>query len=194
LILRDCMTRSLSVHIGLACRLCAPGYALLTVMTGAALAQATDPVSPRPADTAPSVQTQPAVKQGAPPDGCQPIGLTASGEIVYPIQCKAFVERERAAEQKPAAAPAAAPEKAEAQPAAAEVKTVAKSKDSAVPATGKPAAEPVDAARLPKSAERGVGPSGCTHFRSYEATSATYLGFDGERRPCREAAGQSAKR
>jgi hypothetical protein len=191
------MTRFLSVQIGLACRLCAPGYALLTVMTGAALAQTTDPVSPRPADTAPSVQTQPAMKQGAPPDGCQPIGLTASGEIVYPIQCKAFVERERAAEQKPAAAreaPAAAPEKAEAQPAAAEAKPAAKSKDSAVPQTSKPAAEPVDAARLPKSAERGVGPSGCTHFRSYEATSATYLGFDGERHPCREAAGQSAKR
>ena len=34
-----------------------------------------------------------------------PIGLTASGEIVFPIQCKEFIERQRgqAVERKPAA-------------------------------------------------------------------------------------------
>src|ERR1700737_1196728 len=73
---------------------------LLTVMSGAALAQTTGTVNPSPAPAEPSV------KEDVPPGGCMPIGLTASGEIVFPIQCKEFIERQRgqAVEQKPAAA------------------------------------------------------------------------------------------
>jgi hypothetical protein len=48
---------------------------LLTVMSGAALAQTTGTVNPSPAP-------EPSVKEDAPPGGCMPIGLTASGEIV----------------------------------------------------------------------------------------------------------------
>ena len=72
---------------------------LLTVMSGPALAQTTGTVNPSPAPVEPSV------KEDVPPGGCMPIGLTASGEIVFPIQCKEFIERQRgqAVEQKPAA-------------------------------------------------------------------------------------------
>src|SRR3982074_2380485 len=72
---------------------------LLTVMSGASLAQTTGTVNPSPAPAEPSV------KEDVPPGGCMPIGLTASGEIVFPIQCKEFIERQRgqAVEQKPAA-------------------------------------------------------------------------------------------
>src|SRR3981189_3893653 len=72
---------------------------LLTVTSGAALAQTTVTVGPSPAPAEPSM------KEDVPPGGCMPIGLTASGEIVFPIQCKEFIERQRgkAVEQKPAA-------------------------------------------------------------------------------------------
>ena len=58
-----------------------------------------------------------------PPGGCMPIGLTASGEIVFPIQCKEFIDRERgkAVEQTPPAAagkPVTADEKPAAEPKA----------------------------------------------------------------------------
>src|SRR3981189_533221 len=70
---------------------------LLTVMSGASLAQTTGTVNPSLAPAEPSV------KEDVPPGGCMPIGLTASGEIVFPIQCKDFIERHRgkAVEQKP---------------------------------------------------------------------------------------------
>src|SRR3979411_3530861 len=72
---------------------------LLTAMSGAALAQTTGTVNPSPAPAEPSV------KEDVPPGSCMPIGLTASGEIVFPIQCRDFIERHRgkAVEQKPAA-------------------------------------------------------------------------------------------
>jgi hypothetical protein len=72
---------------------------LLTVMSGAALAQTTGKVNQSPAPAEPSV------KEDVPPGGCMPIGLTASGEIVFPIQCKELIDRQRgkAVEQKPAA-------------------------------------------------------------------------------------------
>jgi hypothetical protein len=106
---------------------------LLTAMSGAALAQTTGTVNPSPAPVEPSV------KGDVPPGGCMPIGLTASEEIVFPIQCKEFLERERgkAVEQKPAAL--------EEKPAQA-----AKQPDNASPAESKPVAKPVETASLPK--------------------------------------------
>src|ERR1700693_3646324 len=62
---------------------------LLSAMSGVALAQITGAVNPSPAPAGPSV------KEDVPPGGCMPIGLTASGEIVFPIQCKEIIERER---------------------------------------------------------------------------------------------------
>jgi outer membrane biosynthesis protein TonB len=113
---------------------------LLSVMSGAALAETTGAVNP-------GAPAQPSVNDEVPPGGCMPIGLTTSGEIVFPIQCKGFIERHRGAaveqkptlEQKPAAVeqkPAVVEEKpsaAEQKPAAVEQKpAVVEEKPAAV--------------------------------------------------------------
>src|ERR1700716_1935018 len=144
---------------------------LLTAMSGAALAQTTGTVDPSPAPAEPSV------KEDVPPGGCMPIGLTASGEIVFPIQCKEFLERERgmAVEQKPAAV---------------EEKPAAKQSEAVVPATSKPANKPVETAPLPKPVvdvppERAISSNHCTHYRTYDPASGAYSGYDGRRHSCR---------
>ena len=201
--------------------------------------------------------------------GCEPIGLTASGEVVFPFRCKGVIELQRAAATKPAdptpavAAVASAVQeksnekphekpqeklqlklqaKPQAQPVAAAARTAAVHPVSVARANAKPAARPADAAHAPRSAEirsaetssvdtksadaksadaksaasksaeakpvettkgiqqatgaaheRGIGPAGCTQFQSYNAVSATYRGFDGQRHPCRAAVGQVAR-
>jgi outer membrane biosynthesis protein TonB len=62
---------------------------LFAVMSSAALAQTTGTLNPSPAPA------QPSVNQDVPPGGCMPIGLTASGEIVFPIQCRGIIEQQR---------------------------------------------------------------------------------------------------
>jgi BA14K-like protein len=104
------------------------------VMGSAAVAQTTGTATP---GTAPARSS---ANDDVPPGGCMPIGLTVSGEIVFPIQCKEFIERHRgpaadntpdAAEQKPAAAeskPAVVepkPTALEQKPAAVEEKAAA---------------------------------------------------------------------
>ena len=182
-----------TVRVGARC------LVLLGAMTGAALAQITGTVNPSaaPAETPAGV--------------CKPIGLTASGETVFPFQCKEFIERQKAANPKSAAErnqkPAAAEDKtaeakpvtAERKPAAAEEKppavkekAAAKQPDSVVPESGKPAAsEPPGTIPLPRRAKReargrSVGPAGCTRFRTYDSASGTYRAYDGQRRQCRE--------
>jgi hypothetical protein len=185
---------------------------LLTVTGGAALAQTTGTVNPGPAPA------EPAAKADVPLGGCMPIGLTASGEIVFPIQCKEFIDRERSkaaveptpraaegkpaladdkpgvAEQKPAMAdekPAAAepkPAMVEQRPAPRQLEAVAPPQDAAS-AIGKPADKPVEAAAAPKRVHREVGKrasrsDGCSHFRTYDAASGSYRGYDGRRHPC----------
>lgn len=174
------MKRLWALQTGLAYRAGALWCVVVTVMSGAALAQTTGMVNPSLVPQEPSAMEEP------PPGGCMPIGLTASGEIVFPFQCKAFIERQRAANQKPAGAenekPAAAEQKpdtaeekivakqpaaterpaiaevkpaaAEEKPAAAEEKTAAKQQGSMAPDNSNPLAEPVDSFRLPKRAER----------------------------------------
>ena len=147
---------------------------LLTVMSGAALAQTTGTVNPSPAPAEPSV------KEDVPPGGCMPIGLTASGEIVFPIQCKEFIERQRgnAVEQKPAAV---------------EEKPAAKQSEGVAPVNSKPAIKPVEIVPSPKPVEqepreRATSPDDryCSqHYRSYDPASGTYMGYDGRRRSCR---------
>jgi hypothetical protein len=118
---------------------------LLSVMSSAALAQTTATVNQS------SVPAQPSVNDDVPPGGCMPIGLTTSGEIVFPIQCKAFIERHRGAavepnpaaveEQKPAAEPksAAVEEKPAAKPS--EVKQEAKLPEVKLPEVKLPEAK-----------------------------------------------------
>jgi hypothetical protein len=135
---------------------------LLSVMSGAALAQTTGTVNPSPAPA------QPSVKEDVPPGGCMPIGLTASGEIVFPIQCKEFIERYRgiAVEQK-----------------------AAKQSEAVAPENSKPANKPVETVPLPKRVEheprkRAISLNDCTHYRTYDPASGTYRGYDGRRRSC----------
>ena len=175
---------------------------LLTVTGGAALSQTIGSVN----------QAAPAE---APAGGCMPIGLTVSGELVFPFQCKEFIERQKSADQKTAGddkrKPTAADQKpdaaeentAEGKPAAAQAKPAAveaviaakqqaKQQQSVAPANAKPATETVGTVPLPrrverKGRERGIGPRGCTHFHSYDPASGTYNTYDGQRRECREA-------
>jgi outer membrane biosynthesis protein TonB len=185
------MKRLLASQTGVA-RLAAALSCLIIIVMGSALfAQTTGSVNPNP------VQADPLVKQDElPPGGCMPIGLTASGEVVFPFQCKDFLERHKAADRKPAAAeekPATAEEKpapAEPRAAAPEEKTVEKQPDSLPPESGKPADKPVETAPPQKRAERetrerAIGPPGCTHFRTYDPESGTYRTYDGHRRSCR---------
>src|SRR4051812_32808165 len=166
------MKRLLAFPTGFASRVCALCSVLL-MLTGAACAESADANPPAPAQT-------PAQDQAA--GGCEPIGLTASGEIVFPFRCKDKVERQRVdvtkpSEPKPAVA-AAAPAaqeihratrqaKPQAQPVAAPTKMtavhpvhpttakpVAIHPASAVPASAGPAAQPVDAAHAPKNREK----------------------------------------
>ena len=124
-----------------------------------------------------------------------PIGLTASGEIVFPIQCKEFIERQRgkAVEQKPVTVeerpgvslPAWANSDALVKPAQA-----AKQPDSVAPENSKPAIKPVETVPLPKRVEhepreRTMSPDGCQRYRTYDPASGTYTGYDGRRHSCR---------
>jgi hypothetical protein len=87
------------------------------------------------------------------PGGCMPIGVTASGEIVFPFQCKEFIELHKAANRNPAAEENQKPTTPDRKPDAAEEKTVAK--QSA--ATEKPTiaeVKPAAAEEKPVAAEK----------------------------------------
>ena len=110
------MKRLLALQAGLACA-GALACTLLAVSSGVALAQTTGAVNSNPASA------EPAVKQEQSSGDCMPIGLTVSGEIVFPFQCKEFIERQRAAKQNPAVVQGEKPDAAEnPKPAAAEQK------------------------------------------------------------------------
>jgi hypothetical protein len=156
---------------------------LIAVMSGAALAQNTGTVNPNPA-------AEPSVTEDVPPGGCMPIGLTVSGEIVFPIQCKEFIERQRgkAVEQKPAtmerpgvSLPAGANSDALMKPAQA-----AKKPDAVAPENSKPTIKPVERVPSAKGAERAMSSDPyCKRYRTYDPASGTYTGYDGRRRSCR---------
>src|SRR5450631_1539963 len=84
------MKRPLVLQAGVA------SFAIFAVMNAGALAQTTGTVSPGPAPTEPSAQDT------TPAGGCMPIGVTASGDVVFPLQCRDFIERQKAANTKPA--------------------------------------------------------------------------------------------
>ena len=149
--------------------------ALLLVTGGALIAQTTGSVDPNHGPVEPSAKQD----VDPPPGGCMPIGVTASGDIVFPLQCKGFIERQQgtAVREKPAATdqkrrpagednPAAAAEKppaaeekppaaeekppaAEDKPAAVEEKPPTKQSEAAVPEINKTADNPVRAAPFP---------------------------------------------
>jgi hypothetical protein len=120
----------------------------------------------------------------------------ASGEIVFPIQCKEFIERQRgkAGEQKPAAVeekpgvslPAWANSDAFVKPAQTAKQPVV------APENSKPAIKPVETVPLPKRVEhepreRAMSPHDgyrCQRYRTYDPASGTYRGYDGQRHSC----------
>jgi len=231
------MKRLLGLPTGFASRICALCTVLPMLTSAAALAQSTNAANPPPAPAQSSVPDEAG-------SGCEPIGLTASGEVVFPFRCKGVIELQRAAATKPAD-PTPAPvasvvqekpqekpqeklqEKLQAQPQAQPVAAAAKTAAirhpaSVAPANAKRTAQPVDVTHSLKSAEtkpvdakpvetkpvettkgiqqvagaiheHGAGPPGCTQFQSYNAVSATYLGFDGQRHPCHAVVGQVAR-
>ncbi len=92
-----------------------------------------------------------------------PIGMTASGELVFPIQCKEILERERekTVQQRPAV-----------------------SEDNAVNTVIKP----VESVPLPKRRQGATSSDeayGCRYYRSYNPASQTYTDYEGRRRSCR---------
>lgn len=64
---------------------------VLLGMSSAGVAQSSDP-QPRLSD------------DGPPPGGCTPIGVTVSGEVVFPMTCRDFIERHKAADRAATAA------------------------------------------------------------------------------------------
>jgi BA14K-like protein len=137
--------------------------ALLLVTGGALIAQTTGSVDPNHGPVEPSAKQD----VDPPPGGCMPIGVTASGDIVFPLQCMGFIERQlgTAVREKPAATdqkrrpagednPAAAAEKppaAEEKPAAAAEKSPAAEEKPTAAAEKSPAAEEKPAAAAEKS-------------------------------------------
>jgi hypothetical protein len=169
---------------------------LVSVTGGAAFAQTTGAVNPSAAPA------QSSVNADVPPGGCMPIGLTTSGEIVFPIQCKEFIEQHRgkdveqnpaAVEQKPAAVVEQKPAALEEKPAAPEEKPAVKQSEAVAPVApenSQPADKPLGTVPLPKRAERKqrelhVSSNSCQHYRTYDSASGTYRGYDGRVRPCR---------
>jgi BA14K-like protein len=179
-------------------------------MTGFAALGQTGAISPS------RTATETAAKQEPPPGGCMPIGVTASGEVVFPFMCKDFIEQYRASGEKPVTAKEAnqrpaeekvsqkpPEEKASQKPAEEkpDQKPAEEKKDSPVSqglasstdekaSDQQPLPQPLLKPVLPpenpkkKGRETDRGPPGCTHFRSYDPASATYLNNQGRRRPC----------
>jgi len=141
--------------------------ALFLLISGAAIAQTTGTLNPN------SNPSERSVKEDVPPGGCMPIGMTASGEMVFPIQCKGIIERGRGS----------APEQ---KPAILEDKAATKSE---VPASNNPIIKPVESVPLPKRRERATSSGGdgygCQYYRSYDPASRMYTDLDGNRRSCR---------
>lgn len=143
---------------------------LLAATSSSASAQTTSTVNP-------SQQiAEPAAKEDVPVGGCMPIGLTASGEIVFPMQCKELIEREHG--------------KSVTQSALPTENTVAKEPEVFAPVNSKPADQSVEGAAKSVARnsrrDRVVRSDDCTKYRTFDAASRTYRGYDGRRRSCRE--------
>jgi BA14K-like protein len=147
---------------------------LLSVMSGAAFTQTTGTVNPS------AVPAESSGKEDVPPGGCMPMGMTASGEMVFPIQCKGIIERERG-------------KAVEQDPSAVEQKPAAKQSEAVPPESSNPVIKPAETVPAPKHAEhaepkpleRAVRRGGCQNFQSYDPGSGTYTGYDGRHYPCR---------
>ena len=181
------MRRLSAIHLTVAATL-----AILPTMSIAGLAQPID--SQQPAKS--SDEKEP------PPGGCNPIGLTASGEIVFPMTCKDFIERHKAmdrnssaSEVKPTTTDDDGADAKQADPAAMQASTneeqkpIANQVPAAPAATSKSGTDPATTSSVSKrnKARNGMaGPPGCTKFRTYDASSGSYRAYNGRRRLCHQ--------
>src|SRR5882757_5455303 len=145
-------------------------FAIFAVVSTGALTQTTGKVSPGPAPTESSAQDT------TPAGGCMPIGVTASGDVVFPLQCREFLERQKASNTKPA-------EEKKEKPTAMQSEAVA-------PEVVKPATQPAKPAPQPKVVDqepssRPQGTAACMSYRSYDRATSTFVNLEGQRRPCR---------
>jgi hypothetical protein len=130
-----------------------------------------------------STTTSPTTAEGTaridvPPSGsCMPIGLTTSGEMVFPIQCKEFIEQYKALDQKPAVRDEDKPISKQSVSKQSELPQNASTRPDVAPAN-RPLAKPAER-------EAREGAPGCRQFRSYDPATATYTTYDGKRHPCR---------
>jgi hypothetical protein len=169
-----------------------------------AVAQTNEAASVAAAAPAPAAEAAPAqplpeqpAKQDSATTECAPIGITARGDIVFPLLCKNFVEQHKVANHMPAAE--------EAKPAIVNTPSVGRAGVAAlkppadvVPEAGRSAAKASGktspakgGAAEPKklavglAANQPAGAPACTHFRSYDAATHSYKGYDGQRYQCR---------
>jgi BA14K-like protein len=189
-VLGVCMRRFCALRTPAGRRKVVMSCILLLTMNGSLVAQTTGTANPQSAMDPPQKDDEP------PPGGCMPIGITASGEIVFPLQCRDFIERLKAADRKPAvsgenhsAAPGEpvvgqVPVATEQVP---EEKTAANKEENLAPENSRPGGRPATKPQLENSNEReqAAGPPGCTRFRSYDPASGTYRSYDGRRLSCR---------
>jgi hypothetical protein len=149
-----------------------------------------------------AVKQDPASKTEEPaPGACLPIGVTASGEVVFPLSCKDFLDRtkgvaggqstdeQRLPSEKPASLdhnsdleskvvqkPAAekTPEAVQVEPNS--VDTVASIQPPSLASSKRP---------TDTHLRRISGSRGCTHYRTFDSDSKTYRDYNGHRRVCR---------
>ena len=123
-----------------------------------------------------------------------PIGVTASGEVVFPFLCKDFLEQFRTSGPKPAegqeAGQKAADQEKEAAPVSESLKKADTDAKSEITGSAgfQPSVKPDEDVLLRKRSARPLrghrGPIGCMYYRTYDAASRTYRDYQGRRRDC----------
>ena len=179
-------------------RCCLAAMLFTVISSMPVLAQTTGSVNPNTASPGPTGTDEP------PPGGCTPIGVTVSGEVVFPFLCRGFIERHKneslvanksADGNSVAPAPATAPtvtapvSALSTPPSVDEAKTAAKQPQTVTPAPSALLIAPVREAAPSKGFEKkrrgsDQGPPGCARSRSYDPVAKTYRDSLGRQRPC----------
>jgi hypothetical protein len=111
------------------------------------------------AQTSEPLQRTGSSEAGPPPGGCTPIGVTASGEIVFPLTCKDFIEQHKAADRTSSAADTkSAPaeiSKAPLAPEASKAPTTAEARRAPATAEASKPATDTEPTKRPTAADSG---------------------------------------
>ncbi len=183
------------------------GLLLLAMMSGAGMAQTTGATSPN------STSDSDSAKKAWPQGGCMPIGITAAGDVVFPFECKEFLDRYKAEMDKSSDAgggapnppnpsnppsggteahgPQAAP--APAQVAAPASKTAAPAAQAAAPAPKDAPRNPDDATAAIQSAPAAPAPKSAVKQSKHERKVADSDDDDDRATPQRHAAATKHK-